>query len=85
MIAALEEAREGAGEMGLSAEGISSEIARGEAAVGPAMAMAQREDELPLPLPYLPSVGALFLLLAAIGSHVLLGLGKRWSVRFHAW
>lgn len=50
---------------------------------GAAAAAAASEALEPLPLSYLPSVGALLLMLAAVGAHVLLGLGKRWSVGFH--
>lgn len=46
---------------------------------------AFREELYSLPFGYLPSVGALLLLLVAVGAHVLLLLGKQWSVKFHAW
>lgn len=53
--------------------------------VGAAGEALARELLEPLPLPYLPSVGALLLVMAAVAGHVLLFLGKKWSVRFHAW
>lgn len=53
--------------------------------VGPAAEAYAREVLEPLPFPYLPSVGALLLLVAAVAAHTLLVLGKKWSVRFHAW
>lgn len=53
--------------------------------VGAAAEAAAREGEEPLPFPYLPSVGAMLLVMAAVVAHALLVLGKKWSVRFHAW
>lgn len=52
---------------------------------GQAAAAAAREELEPLPRAYLPSVSGLLLMLIAVGAHVLLSLGKRWSVKFHAW
>lgn len=53
--------------------------------VGPAAEAAARDASEPMPFPYMPSVGALLLALIAVVAHALLLLGKRWSVRFHAW
>lgn len=53
--------------------------------VGPAAEAYAREMLETLPFPYLPSVGALLLVAAAVAAHTLLVLGKKWSVRFHAW
>lgn len=53
--------------------------------IGAAVEAYAREVLEPLPFPYLPSVGALLLLVAAAAAHTLLVLGKKWSVRFHAW
>lgn len=52
---------------------------------GPAMQAAAFESMEPLPFPYLPGVGSMLLMLFAVAVHVLLALGKRWSVHFHAW
>lgn len=64
---------------------MAAALAEGGDPSQPAMAAAMRESELSLPLPYLPSLGAVFLLLAAVLAHILLGLGNRWSVRCNAW
>eukprot|EP00903_Cladosiphon_okamuranus_P019215 g17669.t1 len=53
--------------------------------VGAAAEAYAREMLERLPFPYLPSVGALLLVAAAVAAHTLLVLGKKWSVRFHAW
>lgn len=53
--------------------------------MGPAAEAAARDALEPMPFPYMPSVGALLLALIAVVAHGLLLLGKRWSVRFHAW
>lgn len=53
--------------------------------VGAAAEAYAREVLESLPFPYLPSVGALLLVVAAVAAHTLLVLGKRWSVGFHAW
>lgn len=84
MMAALAESR-GKSDASAPITGGDVNVDGGVGGVGPATAAAQREANLNLPLPYLPSVGALFLLLAAVASHVLLALGKRWSVPFLAW
>lgn len=57
----------------------------GGAVGGIAAEAAAREALEQMPFPYLPSVGALLLLLTAAIAHALLFLGKRWSVQFHAW
>lgn len=70
------------------AEKAASKLAEGADAVGvlgPAAEAAAREALEPMPFAYLPSVGALLMMLLAVGAHVLLVLGKRWSVRFNAW
>ena len=61
----------------------SSDLAGGD--VGPAAQAAAREAMEAMPFPYLPGVGAMLLTLVAVTAHVLLVLGRRWSVRFHAW
>lgn len=53
--------------------------------VGAAAEAFEREALEPMPFAYLPSVGALLLLVAAVASHTLLVLGKKWSVRFRSW
>ncbi|CAM9979932.1 unnamed protein product, partial [Laminaria digitata] len=53
--------------------------------MGPAAEAAARDALEPMPFPYMPSVGALLLVLIAVVAQALLLLGKRWSVRFHAW
>lgn len=53
--------------------------------VGAAAEAYAREALAPLPFPYMPSVGALLLVAAAVTAHTLLVLGKKWSVRFDAW
>ncbi|CAM9834772.1 unnamed protein product [Scytosiphon promiscuus] len=52
---------------------------------GPAAEALAREAVEMLPFPYLPSVGALLLVVTAVAAHALLYLGKKWSVPFHAW
>lgn len=70
-------------------EGASASMLDGtEGVVGAGGAAAEalaREALEPMPFAYLPSVGAMLLLVAAVAAHVLLLLGKKWSVRFHAW
>lgn len=57
----------------------------GGGVVGAAADALAREALEPMPFAYLPSVGALLLLAAAVAAHTLLLLGKKWCVRFHAW
>lgn len=71
-----------------AAEKAASKLAgdgSGVGAIGAAAEAVAREAMEPVPFPYLPSMGALLLMLTAVAAHVLLVLGKRWSVRFHAW
>lgn len=82
--AASEEAALGAA-AGSAAASIVDGGGGGAAAVGAAAEALAREALEAMPLPYLPSVGALLLLVAAVAAHTLLVLGKKWSVRFHAW
>lgn len=63
-------------------DGADGVVGAGGAAAAEALA---REALEPMPFAYLPSVRAMLLLVAAVAAHVLLLLGKKWSVRFHAW
>ncbi|CAM9874653.1 unnamed protein product [Ectocarpus sp. 6 AP-2014] len=78
-----------AGAAAASGEAASASMLDGfEGVVGAGGAAAEalaREALEPMPFAYLPSVGAMLLLVAAVAAHVLLLLGKKWSVRFHAW
>lgn len=68
-----------------AAEQVSSSDVAVKGVAGPAMQAAALESMEPLPFPYLPGVGSMLLMLCAVAVHVLLALGKRWSVHFHAW
>ncbi|CAB1107624.1 unnamed protein product [Ectocarpus sp. CCAP 1310/34] len=78
-----------AGASAASGEAAAASMLDGtEGVVGAGGAAAEalaREALEPMPFAYLPSVGAMLLLAAAVAAHVLLLLGKKWSVRFHAW
>lgn len=52
---------------------------------GPAAEALAREAAEPLPFSYLPSVGALLMVVTAVAAHALLFLGNKWSVRVDAW
>lgn len=67
-----------------AATAVGTSLVDGDA-LGPAVQALAREAVEPMPFAYLPSMGALLLAAAALGSHILLVLGKKWSVRFHAW
>ncbi|CAM9340926.1 unnamed protein product, partial [Ectocarpus sp. 12 AP-2014] len=84
-----EAAAAGAAAAAASGEAVAASMLDGtEGVVGAGGAAAEalaREALEPMPFAYLPSVGAMLLLVAAVAAHVLLLLGKKWSVRFHAW
>lgn len=73
----------------LLAEAAAEQVSSSDLAVkgfaGPAAQAAALEAMEPMPFSYLPGVGSMLLMLIAVAVHVLLVLGKRWSVQFHAW